>query len=87
MDVHIVSDLYRICGRTDTPTFICKFFRNPAFRYLALFRLRSGGGTLGRLLWKIRPRRGLDFGVGARIGYGLYIGHGGPVVINETAVS
>lgn len=40
----------------------------------------------GRLLWKLRPRCGLDFGVGATIGYGLYIGHGGPVVINESAV-
>lgn len=45
----------------------------------------SGGGFFGRLLWKFRPRGKLDIGLKTKVGYGLYIGHGGPVVINETA--
>ena len=45
----------------------------------------KGGGFFGRLLWKFRPRGRLDIGLKTKVGYGLYIGHGGPVVINETA--
>ena len=37
------------------------------------------------MLWKLRPRGRLDIDLRAKIGYGLYIGHNGPVVISGTA--
>ena len=42
----------------------------------------SGGGVL----WALRDRVNFKIGRETKIGYGLYIGHDGPVVINPTAV-
>lgn len=44
-------------------------------------------GRLGRVLWGFnRTKRFIQFPRETRVGYGLYIGHGGPIVINPTAV-
>lgn len=44
------------------------------------------GRVLGLVLWKLNSsRRSIQIPVGTRIGYGLYIGHGGPIVVNQTA--
>lgn len=84
MDKYIASDLYRVTGCTTFKAFFRTYRINRAFRYLVAFRKAQGGGLLGRLLWKFRPR-GIDIDLRIKIGYGLYIGHNGPIVINGTA--
>lgn len=85
MNQYIASDLYRLTGSTTIGAFLKTYRSNSCFRYLVAFRKAQGGGFFGRLLWKFRPRGKLDIGLKTKVGYGLYIGHGGPVVINETA--
>lgn len=85
MNQYIASDLYRIVGSTTIRSFLKTYRLNSGFRYLVAFRKAQEGGFFGRLLWKFRPRGRLDIGLKTKIGYGLYIGHNGPVVINETA--
>lgn len=47
----------------------------------------SGGVKLfGIILWKLRNHQEIQILRKTKIGYGLYIGHGGPVIINPTAV-
>ena len=53
------------------------------------FRLVNAGGMLklfGIILWKLRNHQQIQILRKTKIGYGLYIGHGGPVIINPTAV-
>ncbi|MDN0064723.1 serine acetyltransferase [Collinsella ihumii] len=83
MNEFIASDLFRLSGKVSGREFIKQYLKSSGFRYLVAFRKAQGGGLLGRLLWLFRSRRN-DIGIGAQIGYGLYIGHDGPVVINGT---
>lgn len=85
MNRYIASDLYRLTGSVTIGKFLKIYLSSRSFRYLVAFRKLQGGGALGRILWKLRPRGGLDIDPRTKIGYGLYIGHGGPVVINGTA--
>lgn len=85
MNEYIVSDLYRLSGKTDLFSFAKAYFRRRGFRYLVALRQAQRGGIAGRLLWLFRPRGGIEIGLNAEIGYGLYIAHDGPVVINGTA--
>lgn len=42
---------------------------------------------VGLILWKLnRTKRTIQLPRETKIGYGLYIGHGGPIVVNKTAV-
>lgn len=42
---------------------------------------------IGALLWKTnRNRQNIQIHRRATVGYGLYIGHNGPVVVNPTAI-
>lgn len=53
------------------------------------FRLVNAGGGVklfGIILWKLRNHQEIQILRKTKIGYGLYIGHGGPVIINPTAV-
>lgn len=84
LNEYIASDLYRITGCTTLRAFFRTYRINRAFRYLVAFRKAQGRGLLGRILWKLRPH-GIDIDLRTKIGYGLYIGHSGPVVINGTA--
>ena len=88
MNEFIKSDLYRYTGRTDWRTFL-KQYREPAFRWLVAFRIVNGTTIehlIGIVLWKCnRTRRIIQIPCHTKIGYGLYIGHGGPIVCNETA--
>ena len=48
-----------------------------------------GGGKrlLGEILWRLnRTKRTIQLPRTAQVGYGLYIGHGGPIVVNPTAI-
>lgn len=85
MNEYIVSDLYRLCGSVSVVKFLGQYVKSPTFRYLVAFRKKQEGGVLGKLLWFGRPRRAMEIGLAAKIGYGLYIGHNGSVIINGTA--
>lgn len=86
---YIKSDLYRYYGNTHMGTFLSAFFRNKTFRFLCIIRMcRSGGvlNLLGLFLYKINRNHNIQISYKTKIGYGLYIGHNGPVVVNPTAV-
>ncbi len=89
MNKYIESDLYRLKGDASFKTFVKTYLRNGTFRWQVAFRLvRSSGISkfIGRILWKVDRNNGrIDIPKDCDIGYGLYIGHGGPVVINPTA--
>lgn len=53
------------------------------------FRLVNAGGVLklfGIILWKLRNHQQIQILRKTKIGYGLYISHGGPVVVNPSTV-
>lgn len=42
---------------------------------------------IGQLLWIInRTKRTIQIPKQTRVGYGLYIGHGGPIIVNSSAI-
>ena len=90
MNKYIKSDLYRYYGNTKFTTFIKGYIINSAFRYQCAFRLCNDKGIkkcLGLFLWVTsRTRKTIQLPIKTKVGYGLYIGHNGPVVINPTAV-
>lgn len=87
---YIKSDFYRYYGTTSLTLMIRKYFTSDLFRFHVALRVRQGNGTiryLGKVLWKInRKRKTIVISPLTKIGYGLYIGHGGPIVVSETAV-
>ena len=85
----IKSDLFRYAGTTSSKAFIKTYVKEAGFRFSVAFRLVNAGGgvkLLGAILWKLRNHQQIQILRKTKIGYGLYIGHGGPVVINPTAV-
>lgn len=87
---YIKSDCYRYSGKCDVRTLLKVYLRNSTFRWQVAFRLCKGKKfveKLGRLLWVInRNKSRIQISRTTQIGYGLYIGHGGPVVINPTVL-
>lgn len=88
---YIRSDLYRYEGATGLIPFLKCYLRNVTFRFQVALRLRQGKGLyvfLGCVLWGLRRevRQRIQLHPNTKIGYGLFIGHGGPVVVNPTAV-
>lgn len=74
---------------TDLKAFIKTYVKEAGFRFSVAFRLVNAGGVLklfGIILWKLRNHQQIQILRKTKIGYGLYIGHGGPVIINPTAV-
>ena len=89
MNDYIKSDLFRYTGKTDILSFIKCYRQHPAFRYMCAHRLINsrGGGErlLGIILWALRDKKNNKISKNVKIGYGLYIGHDGPVVISPSA--
>lgn len=88
MNKYIKSDLFRYYGKCDVTTFIKALLVNESFRFQYAFRLCQTKGFAkyyGLLLYFIF-RNGNRIPRNVKIGYGLYIGHGGPVIINPTAI-
>ena len=88
---YIKSDLYRCYGKTDFLTLLKAFFLNKGFNYLFHLRCVQHGSFFVRLInmpayWLKRNFGGINIGRNCIIGYGLYIGHNGPVIINDSAV-
>ena len=89
MDKFIKSDLYRYTGNTSASSFLKAYFRIPAFRYQVAFRMVNSRGlkkVCGGVLWKLRNKQTIQLPRKTKVGYGLYIGHSGPIVISPTAV-
>ena len=90
MNDYIKSDLMRYYGKYNTWTFIKAYISSSTFRFQTAFRLCHEKGLkriLGLILWKLnRTKKRIQIPRNTKIGYGLYIGHGGPIVINPSAV-
>lgn len=90
MNEYVKSDAVRYGV---VPTFrgvASEYLRNKTFRWQVAFRLVNSTGIeklIGALLWKTnRNRQNIQIHRRATVGYGLYIGHNGPVVVNPTAI-
>lgn len=86
----IKSDLYRYYGKVDIVTFIRGMLEDPGFNYMFWLRLCQHGGMIKLLAlpihkWK-RIHGKINIGHKCKIGYGFYIGHGGPCIISDSAV-
>lgn len=90
MNEYIKSDLMRYYGKYDAATFIKAIITNSTFRFQYTFRLCAEHGykrIVGLTLWKLnRTKRYIQLPLGTKVGYGLYIGHGGPIVVNPNTV-
>lgn len=90
MNDYVKSDLMRYYGHYDLRTFINAYRKNRTFRFQYAFRLCHCTGfarLVGRLLWKVnRTKYTIRIPLETKIGYGLYIGHGGPVVVSPSTV-
>lgn len=87
---YIKSDLYRCYGKCDFLTFIKGFFLNKGFNYMFHLRCVQHGRILKLLslvpYYLKRNFGSINIGRKCKIGYGLYLGHNGPVIINDNAV-
>lgn len=90
MNEYIKSDLMRYYGKYTMATFIKAYLTNRTFRFQYAFRLCHERGILylwGRILWQFnQTRRRIQIPRNTKVGYGLYIGHEGPLVVNETTL-
>jgi len=88
---YIKSDLYRYAGDTSFKSFIRHYICNIGFNFTFWLRVCShGGGVMKKLARPILWHKGRKFRIeihpSTKIGYGLYLSHGGPLIINPTAV-
>ena len=88
---YIKSDLYRYSGSISFKSFIKIFVLESGFRKMIPIRMAQSqrGGViciLGKILNLLSRSGSMKINYKTKIGYGLYIGHGGPVIINNTAV-
>ncbi|MEE0249311.1 serine acetyltransferase [Peptacetobacter hiranonis] len=85
---YVKSDLMRYYGKYDTLTFLKAYFTNKTFRFQYAFRMCNCtrfSKIIGLILWKLnRTKQTIQLPRQTKVGYGLYIGHGGPIVVNPT---
>lgn len=86
---YIKSDLFRYTGNLSVKSFLVQIIRNKAFRVTTAIRLYQSPNILvhyfGLIIYEIARNDSLQIPRNLKIGYGLYIGHNGPVIINPTA--
>ena len=83
MNEFLKSDLYRYSGKKSIKSFL------DCYRKEAGYRLINSKGLekiVGIFLWVIRNKQLIQISRHTKIGYGLYISHGGPVVVNPTTI-
>lgn len=85
----IKSDLHRYTGKNTLKNFIKNFLFNRGFNFSFWLRLAAAGGLISFIAKPIhfykRRKYGIDISYKTKIGFGLYIGHGGPLVVSPTA--
>lgn len=88
---YIKSDLYRYTGRSDGRALLRRLVCDRTMRWHIAFRLMQWCrdcwyGTFVKMIWRLWRGHSIEIPYTAKIGYGLYVGHGGPLVVNPTAV-
>ena len=90
MNNYVKSDLMRYYGKYDILTFFRAYLKNSTFRFQYAFRMCHSTGLsklIGVCLWKLnRSKSRIQLPLETKVGYGLYISHGGPIVVNPTAI-
>lgn len=91
MNEYIKSDLYRYYKKCNFLVFIKAYLKNKTFRTQVAIRLYQSQNSIekvmGRILYKLNlNKKNISIPPQTKIGYGLYIGHNGPVIVNPTAV-
>ncbi|ACY84797.1 serine O-acetyltransferase [Edwardsiella piscicida] len=89
---YIRSDLHRYVGpeRIGVRTFIVEYVKNPGFKFSVWLRLCHSRcrplRALARLQhFRFKRKYFLEIPYQTRIGYGLYLGHAGCIVVSPTA--
>lgn len=86
----IQSDCFRYTGKNSLFIIIKLYFRNKTFRWQCAFRLRHGNkivNSIGTVLWLFnQQKKYIQIPKEVQIGYGLYIGHNGPVVLSPYCI-
>ena len=88
MNEYIKSDLFRYSGKTSFPSAIANFAYNRAFRHQVFIRWSNENGIKGKVargLYYLNRflNKNMQISYRCEIGYGLYIGHGGPIVVSR----
>lgn len=88
MNEYIKSDLYRYTGRKTYKAAFKEFIVNRAFRIQVFIRLSNRGGVSGWIAKAFYYANryfypNIQISYRCKIGYGLYIGHGGPVIVSR----
>lgn len=89
MNEFLKSDLYRYSGKKSIKSFLDCYRKEAGFRFSVAYRLINSKGLekiVGIFLWVIRNKQLIQISRHTKIGYGLYISHGGPVVVNPTTM-
>lgn len=88
----ILSDCYRYYGKVDFKTRWKTRLIQSGYRYSRIHRKAhySKNGLLRKIyrlrLLHLSKKYGYQIGGSAKIGYGLYLGHRGTIIVNENAV-
>lgn len=82
------SAAVRYTGKTSFFAAVSNFFVNRAFRHQVYIRMSNKKGIAGKIgkgLYYINRslNKNMQISYRCKIGYGLYIGHGGPIVISR----
>lgn len=88
MNEYIKSDLFRYSGKTSFLAAIANFLYNRAFRHQVFIRWSNGNGIKGEVakgFYYLNRflNKNMQISYRCEIGYGFYIGHGGPIVVSR----
>lgn len=87
---YILSDLFRYSGNTKFSSLIKNYFFNRGFNFSFWLRLAGSKKWFAKLAYPIfyykKKKYGIDIHCTTQIGYGLYIGHGGPLIVNPSTI-
>ena len=89
MNEFLKSDLYRYSGKKSIKSFLDCYRKEAGFRFSVAYRLINSNGLekiVGIFLCVIINKQLIQISRHTKIGYGLYISHGGPVVVNPTTI-
>ena len=88
MNEYIKSDLFRYSGKTSLSAAMANFIYNRSFRHQVYMRLGNENGLKGKVargLYYLNRflNKNMQISYRCQIGYGFYIGHGGPIVVSR----